>query len=121
MMKYATYDLNLTNPNTAFLSYQDDAIPSMNIQNLVIPRNPQTVTVSNILARVQLCAPPSSVVFSAASARDTTNYLQIPDSYKSRNIKQMTFTWTDENGNLIDFGGMDHSFLLRVFSDGSQQ
>ena len=110
----ATNELDLTTPNVIFLRFTDGNNPALNIDNLITAKI-LSQNLKNILARVQLNQPPNAIVFNNSGFRSTTNYLQIPDTYGTRVLTTMHFEWIDEYNNPIDFNGVDHTMLLRVF------
>ena len=110
----ATNELDLTTPNVIFLRFNDGASPALNIDNLITAKG-SSQNLRNILARIQLNQPPNAIVFNNSALRSTTNYLQIPDTYSTRILTTMHFEWIDEYNNPIDFNGVEHTMLLRIF------
>jgi hypothetical protein len=113
--------INLTTPTVAFLrisclNSQSD-VPmtsdSINVQNIKFPKYLNS-HLNNIVARVQLSSPSMSLVFNQYHSYDTFFYFQIPESYPAWTLERMQVEWLDELGNLIDFNGVEHSFMLRV-------
>jgi hypothetical protein len=109
--------VDLSVANVAFLRIScigaNVIMNTMEVQNIHFPMFMNS-HLTNVIARVQLNVPPSAIIFNSYSARDTCFYLQIPESYRPWNMYQIRVQWTDENGNILDFNGEDHSFMLRL-------
>ena len=55
------------------------------------------------------------VFFQTFRRIDTTEFFTCPDSYFD--IDTLTVCWYDAFGNVVDFNGVDHSFVLEILQD----
>jgi len=114
---------DLSIPNVAFLRVSCFAPSSsvasvINVQNIHFPKFLNS-NLTNVIGRIQLSGPPTSVVFNTYMARDTCLYFEIPATYSAWTLNQLLVQWCDERGQLINFNGVEHTFLLRVLWDAS--
>lgn len=83
-------------------------------ENYILMQSPQiggminTGNVSNIFAKIDLSAPPGSILFNTHIAN--------PKKYDSPldKLSELTFTFVDQNGDFFEFLDSDHSFTLEI-------
>lgn len=115
--------LDLSTPNVAFLRVSCFAPSSsvasiINVQNIQFPKYLNS-NLTNVIGRIQLTGPPTGVVFNSYFARDTCLYFEIPATYSAWTLNQLLVQWCDETGQLINFNGTEHTFMLRILWDTS--
>jgi len=105
----ASGSVGLTSPNIISLFsitgiYLKSNLSGFNIYNTRLNNN-----LSSILQLVQI----------EADAFNMINYRSTTDAFitklNDKNIDQLTFRWTDDEDNLIDFNNIDFEFTLKVF------
>jgi hypothetical protein len=107
----ATGSIGLTSPNIISLFsitgiYLKSNVSGYNIYNTRLNNN-----LSSILQLIQI----EQDAFNMINYRSTTD--AFISKLNDKNIDQLTFRFTDQEDNLIDFNGIDFEFTLKIFEN----